>query len=275
MTAAVAVVIRCRDEAAWIGRVLDAVLAQTVAAEVLVIDSGSRDASVEIARSRGVRVEAIPAEAFTYGRSLNLGFAHTSAPLVAALSAHALPVDTRWLERLTAHFADADVAAVYGRQLPHADLDPFRRRAVLEYWGSEPREDGVGAVRFSNANGAVRRTAWESLPWDEALPASEDRSWAASVVAGGGRIVYAPDAAVLHSHSEGARAVYRRHRAEARATDLEHRTRRDALSWYVSAVRGDLRSIARHPRQWRWAWWSPVFRASAMLGEQAGSRPRA
>jgi rhamnosyltransferase len=218
VTARAAVVIRCRDESRWLGRVLDAVLAQTVPLELLVVDSGSRDGSVVIAQRRGVRVEEIPPSTFTYGRALNLGFAWTSAPLVVALSAHALPADARWLERLLAPFADEQVMATYGRQLPHADLDPFRRRQVLDYWGASPREDAPGAVRYSNANGAVRRSAWERLRWDEHMAGSEDRAWGEQVVASGGRIVYVPEAAVYHSHTEGARAVYRRSRAEALGT---------------------------------------------------------
>jgi len=274
VSAAAAVVIRSRDESRWLGRVLDAVLAQSVAAEVLVVDSGSRDGSVGIARSRGVRVEEIPPGSFTYGRALNLGFGWTAAPLVVALSAHALPADEHWLERLLAPFDDERVVATYGRQLPHADLDPFRRRQVLDYWGAAAGDDAPGAVRYSNANGAVRRRAWEQRPWDEQLAGSEDHAWGEAVVAAGGRVVYVPEAAVYHSHSEGARSVYRRSRAEALGTGAPRQATRDALRRWAWVVRGDLRAIAREPRQWRWAWWSPVFRASEILGEQAGARRR-
>jgi rhamnosyltransferase len=272
VTADAAVVIRCRDEAQWLGRVLDAVLDQTTAAEILVVDSGSRDGSVAIARSRGVRVEEISAGAFTYGRALNLGFGWTQAPLVACLSAHALPADRHWLERLVAPFVDPSVAATYGRHLPHADLDPFRRRMVLDYWTAQPRVDAPRSVRFSNANSAVRRSAWERFPWDERLRGAEDKVWAETVTATAAQVVYVPEACVYHSHREGARAVYRRNRAEAKGRDVALQPTGEALRRYASTVRGDLRLVAGHPRDWRWAWWSPVFRAAEILGERAGTR---
>jgi rhamnosyltransferase len=274
MKAGAAVVIRCRDEERWLGQVLDAVLGQTIPVEVVVVDSGSRDGSVEIARSKRVRVEQIPPESFTFGHALNLGFGWTEAPLVVALSAHALPVNEHWLERLTAPFDDPQVAAAYGRQLPHADLDPFRRHQVLQYWGAEPRVDTVGEVRFSNANGAVRRTAWEECPWDEDLAASEDRIWGETIAARGGRIVYVPAAAVYHSHLERARAVYRRRRAELSSAGIQPGDGQRSLRRYLGAIKGDMRLIARRPKEWHWVWWSPVFRASEILGERAATRRR-
>lgn len=274
MSARAAVVIRCRDEARWLGRVLDSTLQQSVSAELIIVDSGSRDGSVEIARSRGVHVHEIPPQSFTFGRALNIGFALTTAPLIVSLSAHALPADGRWLERLIAPFEDPDVVATYGRQLPHADVDPFRRRQILDYWGSEPRVDAAGGVRLSNANGAVRRKAWEGQHWDETLSASEDRLWGEGQVKLGRRIVYVPEAAVYHSHTEGARAVYRRRRAEALHSGIEPKSRSAALRWYAEAIKGDLLLIKRNPREWRWAVWSPIFRASEILGERASVRRR-
>jgi hypothetical protein len=221
-----------------------------------------------------VRVEAIPPDAFSYGRALNLGCRLTAAPLIVALSAHALPAGREWLASLVAPFAHPNVAATYGRQLPHPDLDPFRRQRILDYWSTEPHDDAPGRVQYSNANGAVRRTAWEARPWDEHLPGAEDRAWAAAEVAAGHRVVYVPAAAVYHSHSEGARAVYRRWRAEGAGIGGDDEPRRAALRRWMSLVRGDLRSIAPTPRDWRWAWWSPVLRGSEILGWRAGLRAR-
>lgn len=274
MTPPVSVLIRCRDEAEWLGAVLDAVLDQTVPAEIVVVDSGSRDGSIEIARTRGVHVHEIAPHEFTYGYALNFGFRLCTAPIVCALSAHALPTDTQWIERLTAPFEDARVVATYGRQLPHADLDPFRRAEILDYWRDEPRQDIPGNVRFSNANAAVRRAAWEEMPWDEAAAYSEDRMWAEWMVGHGGVVLYIPAAAVYHSHSEGFRAVYKRRRAEATHATSAMKSRREAVRWYVSALKGDLRLIKANPREWRWTFWSPVFRASEILGDRAGARRR-
>src|SRR6266404_956636 len=90
---AVSVVIRCRDEAPHLGRVLEAVLGQEGAPpfEVVALDSGSRDGTLDLLARHPVRVEHL--EGFTFGRALNRGAALARAELVVFLSAHCRPLD--------------------------------------------------------------------------------------------------------------------------------------------------------------------------------------
>jgi rhamnosyltransferase len=95
----IGVVIRTLDESALIGRCLDTLRAQNGGfhLDVVVVDSGSRDGTVEIAHSHGARVlELSPAE-FDYSKALNLGIEHVRGELVVSLSAHAIPVDEHML----------------------------------------------------------------------------------------------------------------------------------------------------------------------------------
>ncbi|MCZ7585330.1 MAG: glycosyltransferase [Deltaproteobacteria bacterium] len=102
------VIIRAKNEAAEIGAVLRRVLDQRYGDfEVVVVDSGSTDRTVEIAQKLGVRVVQIAPEAFTYGRALNLGMRETASPYGVFLSAHALPFDRDWLRNLLAPFDDS------------------------------------------------------------------------------------------------------------------------------------------------------------------------
>lgn len=55
--------------------------------ELIVVDSGSRDRTVQIARAQGARVIAIPRRPFSYGAALNLGAANARGTLLVALSA--------------------------------------------------------------------------------------------------------------------------------------------------------------------------------------------
>lgn len=54
--------------------------------EVLVIDSGSRDHSVDIARAAGVSVLEIEPASFGHGRTRNMGAPRTSGELVGFLT---------------------------------------------------------------------------------------------------------------------------------------------------------------------------------------------
>jgi glycosyltransferase involved in cell wall biosynthesis len=79
------VVIRSKDEAASIGTTLRALAAQTVAdrLEVIVVDSGSSDGTVAIAREAGARVLQTP-------RSI------TSSPLSATWTMSTTTICSRW-----------------------------------------------------------------------------------------------------------------------------------------------------------------------------------
>src|SRR3954471_24335145 len=100
------VIVRTKNEAASIGLTLDLLAAQTVATdtEVVVVDSGSTDATTDIVRAPDARLIEIAAESFSSGGALNAGAEAGSAPIVVALSSHAFPRDPDWLARLLAWF---------------------------------------------------------------------------------------------------------------------------------------------------------------------------
>jgi len=194
VTPAVSVLIRCRDEAKHLGPVLDVVLAQEGAPpfEVVALDSGSRDGTLALLAARDVRVEHLTPADFTYGRALNVGAAHARGALVVYLSAHCQPLNRSWLRTLVAPFADAGVAATFGRQVPVPAINPIEAITTARIFPPAP----PAGVRFSTANGAVRRAAVLARPFDEEIAIAEDHLWATAVPAP----VYVPEAVVAHSH---------------------------------------------------------------------------
>ena len=70
------IVIRAYNEEKHIGRLLSGITHQTVAdVQIILVDSGSTDSTVAIARTYPVEVVSIRPQEFTFGRSLNLGVA--------------------------------------------------------------------------------------------------------------------------------------------------------------------------------------------------------
>ena len=66
----VSVIVRARDEDAAIGRCLELVRGQEGferSLELIIVDSGSHDRTVEIAREHGARVLSVPPEKFSFG----------------------------------------------------------------------------------------------------------------------------------------------------------------------------------------------------------------
>ena len=205
--------IRTLNESELIVRCLETVQAQRGGfdLDVLVVDSGSTDSTVELASAQGARVIELAATAFDYSKSLNLGIEHVSGDIVLSLSAHAIPVDDRWLERMVAPFDDARVAGVSGRQLPWpgAHWKETRRLRVLFPVVGRVHSLNVGdELVFSNAASAIRRSVWLEQPFR--LPAVEDLDWARRAIEAGWSIVYEAEAAVYHSHEESPRAQARR-----------------------------------------------------------------
>jgi len=207
------IVIRAKNEARDIGDTLERIQRQTSVPqfETIVVDSGSSDGTVEIARQYGTRIIEIPAASFTYGRALNIGIAAARGEFVVALSAHALPTTDAWLAKLLEPFADPSVGAVYGRHVPRENatrLELFGMR-LSGVTSDRPRRQHRDMM-FSNANGAFRRHLAVKHPFDERLPGAEDLAWADWIERHGWVVCYEPAAAVFHSHGESLGRLVRR-----------------------------------------------------------------
>jgi len=207
----VSVVIRTKDEGKDLGGVLDVLAAQSVRppfAETIVMDSGSRDDTVAIARAHGVQVIEIPPETFTYGRGLNIGSAVATAPVIVALSGHAYPRDHEWLARLLRHFEDERVACASG-----AGRDPLGNqltRPLLQDFELARRHPIFG---YSNAAGGYRADLWRERPFREDMPYAEDKEWALHWMSRGRLAALDPALITDHDHTfDPPSACYRRAR---------------------------------------------------------------
>jgi glycosyltransferase involved in cell wall biosynthesis len=224
----VGVVIRTLNESQLIGRCLEAIHAQRGAfdLDIVVVDSGSTDSTVEIARSYAARIVELSPEDFDYSKALNVGVDAVRGDLVVSISAHSIPVDDRWLELMTAPFDDSRVAGVSSRQAPWPDAPWQEIDRLGRQFGQIRRvysEQNADEILFSNAASCFRRDVWHKYRFT--LPAVEDLDWARRVVRAGWTTVYEPAAEVYHSHDEGARAQALRMIDINRVLDVEGRSR--------------------------------------------------
>jgi rhamnosyltransferase len=249
------VVIRVRDEAARLERLLGVLAGR----EVIVVDSGSGDGSQDVARRHGAKLLEI--DDFTFGRALNVGAAAAGGEVVIALSADALPSGASWVDEVAARFADPAVACVFGETRDWeggALRAPVRQDAALArahpFWG------------YSNGAGGFRAKLWRERPFREDLPGCEDREWALWALEQRGRVcLLDPALAVAHDHThDGLRTSFRRYEREARGyamfLDLPPYGAREALDewwseqgWHRSRLRArlDPRRVARLAGKWK------------------------
>jgi rhamnosyltransferase len=209
------VVIRAYNEAKHIGNLLEGIRQQTVReVQVILVDSGSNDATVEIAQRYGAQVVPISPQEFTFGRALNRGVAAARADLVVIVSAHCYPVYPDWLEQLLKPLEDEQVALSYGKQRGGETNQYSEQQFFRKYFPdiSQPRQ---GQPYSHNANAAIRRSVWQQQPYNENLTGLEDLSWSSWVMSQGYAIAYMAEAEVIHVHAEKPSQVYRRYQREA------------------------------------------------------------
>ncbi len=211
------IIIRAYNEDAHIGRLLEGIKHQTFKdVEVVLVDSGSTDATVEIAESYGARVVRIPSEKFTFGRSLNFGIREATSEYLVIASAHIYPVYPDWLASLLHPLLDDQVALSYGKQRGPVSAK-FSEKQIFHQWFPETGKYRQETAFCNNANAAIRKSLWKKNPYDETLTGLEDLAWAKWARDQGYAIAYIPEAEVIHVHNETPRGVFNRYRREAMA----------------------------------------------------------
>ena len=208
-------IIRCHNEQRHIGRLLSGVLQQTERDyEIIVVDSGSTDGTLEVVSSFPAKIVTISPEQFSFGRALNLGCDAASGDFLVLASAHVYPLCDDWLTQLLTPFSDPSVALVYGKQRGDGRSKYSEHRVFAKWFPDESHAHQTHPF-CNNANAAVRRTVWQQLLYDETLTGLEDLDWAKRAMALGHRIAYAADATIVHVHEETPRRIYNRYRREA------------------------------------------------------------
>jgi len=231
------VVIPARNEAATIGPLLDALLAQTrPAEEIIVVDAGSTDSTVESVRAyadRGVRLlragPALP------GCARNRGIEEACHDWIALIDAGCVP-EPEWLAALDAARAapQSEPGVVWGRydlvtttawaEGQALVIGPIRRKAEQH----TPR---------SVASALIHRDAWHRAGrFREDLRAAEDLLFFEALRRAGVREAYAADAAVSWQLAPSVGAFYRRLRTYSR----DHARCGLWASWHLRVAMMDL-----------------------------------
>lgn len=269
-------VIRAYNEERHIGRLLEGVRRQTVTdVEVILVDSGSTDATPAIAAQYGAKIVHIPPQEFTFGRSLNRGIAAATRDFIVIASAHVYPVYPDWLERLLEPFADPKIALTYGKQRGDEN-SKFSEHQIFARWFPEESILDQPHPFCNNANAAIRRALWEQHPYDETLTGLEDLAWAKWAQSQGWRIAYIAEAEVIHVHNETPRAVLNRYRREGMAFKRiypeAHFSLYDFLRNLISSIGFDLLHAARARRLWKSLVSILWFRTAQFWGTYLGYR---
>ena len=228
----VSVVVPTRNGAATLPAMLDALRAQKTAhaLDIIAVDSGSTDGTLDVLAGRVRHVVGIAAEEFDHGLSRNAGIERADGDFVVLLVQDALPVSEDWIDRLVAPLvADDTLAGTFARQQPRSDASALTKAQLRDYsasqsvpWtsripGGRPEFDALSPIErfrrctFDNVASCIRRSVWLQQPF-KPTPIAEDLEWARDVLLAGHGIAYVPDAVVIHSHDRPARYEFERTR---------------------------------------------------------------
>lgn len=215
---AVSIVYRSLNEEKWLGQSLAAARTQSLSpgrrVEFILVDSGSTDATLDIAERGLCRIVHIKKPEFTFGRSLNYGCALATGDILVFISAHCIPSHDRWLENLIAPLVDGRADYAYGRQTGH-DVSRFSEHQVFDQYYAGETKIPQAELFVNNANAAMTKAVWARYRFDEAATGLEDLVFGKQLQRDGGRIAYMADAPVIHVHEETLNETKRRYYREA------------------------------------------------------------
>ena len=198
--------------------------------EVIVIDSGSTDGSVQTARESGAIVYEIANSEFGHGRTRNLGASKGSGEFIIFVTQDAMPANDKWLDSfIDAMRAEPEAAGAFGRHIAYPECNLPDRQMLTDHFtrflmpddngGTEVHENytvfSLNDVNrrlyeeesgyrqylgfYSDNSSCMRRSIWEQIPYPD-VDFAEDQAWAAKILEAGYLKLYVPGAIVYHSH---------------------------------------------------------------------------
>jgi rhamnosyltransferase len=259
------IILRSYNEAWALVDTLRAVQAQEYKNwELIVIDSGSTDGSVDLIRRALPRqfIQITPQE-YNPSRVLNRGMQLARAEYAVCLNADATPQGRHWLRPMVEALFEPRTAAVFGRQIPRQDCQAVFARDYETCFGPQ-RESSQWDHFFSMASSGLRKDVWAKRGFLEVLQYSEDDEYTRWCKEQGYAVSYCPESVVMHSHNYTPAQAYKRSFGEARALAAVWKGARNEFNWprtvllgFLNDARRDLRFCARRNRlsEWPHALW--------------------
>jgi rhamnosyltransferase len=214
----ISVVIPVKNGADTLRKCLDGIFSQTLRdrLEVIILDSGSSDGTLELLKEYPVSVKPVAPGEFNHGDTRNLGVDLAKGEFVALTVQDAAPASDDWLETMLRHFENPDVAGVCGQQIVAHDPDknplqwfrPSSEAAPFTVWFSDPSVFSAMSGRLQHSycnwddvNAMYRKSMKAELPFRRIM-FSEDTLWARDALLKGLTLVYDYRARVYHYHHQ-------------------------------------------------------------------------
>lgn len=208
--------------------------------ELLVVDSGSTDNTLEIVKQYPCRLVEIEATAYYPGKVLNEAIELTNSELIVFLNSDSVMLSPNSLGNLLKRFEDPNISAVFGRQAPRPEADTW---VLRDYELSFPDSgEAPSWITMSLPLAGFRRSAWDRHPFYTDAWASEDTEWGLWARKNGYNVAYEPSALTMHSHNYTLKEIYGRRFVEGEADAFIYGEKKSAvvmLLHYTKLVASD------------------------------------
>ena len=173
--------------------------------EVIIVDGGSTDATVKIAKEYSIRVVSTPLNA---PAAYNYAIKHTNSEILGFIDADA-KVEKEWLTKLVPHLDDPQVAGVSGGIETWNAENAWARSIGYDLRNRYARLRKY-VVRVATMNLLLKKHIIEDVGWfDENLPSQYDTDLGFRITSRGYKIVYDSNAKCHHFNRTTLRAYFR------------------------------------------------------------------
>ena len=210
----VSVIIRNKNESKWIGHSIQSCLDFFYEPEIIIIDNGSSDNSMEIVRSfkhdpklePSIRnycsIKVTKIDDYTPGKSLNKGVKLASRKFVCILSAHSVikKINSDYI-----HDKLEEFPCIFGKQIP---IYRGKRITPRYLWSHFKDNDVVNMFSelesryfMHNAFSLFKKETILDIPFNEEVSGKEDRLWAHKLVESKESFLYSPEMVAEHHYT--------------------------------------------------------------------------
>jgi len=224
----ISIIMLAKNELYHLERSIPIILRQKIGYpfELIVIDSGSKDGSIEyvekiVKENENVFLYQINPGEFHHAKTRNDGVDKARGKYVAFLGGDAIPKDNVWLKNLVQILIDGEVeeiAASFGKQIAKENADINNVIRMSFNYGDIPlikhKEYSLSTKElyfFSSVTCCINRKLISPPLFDERIPVDEDVTCSYRIINNGFKIAYCPESTVVHSHNYSNWEIFRRY----------------------------------------------------------------